>query len=306
MGCCIFWSCLVGLMYTASVCVIALPEHRAKQNGTNISDGKTVLLKAFYMGFNTAAIPLMFLASGDGPVSVVVPVIIASQLLSNMVIQGIAGSLEYDKSKRIGTYVLSAAAAQLIDIGPKDPREKPDVARLLEQPLASAWLVTLAVVTVVSLCAIPKVENLAKTDLKKLGVFGAFIGITAALNNSLSKVAMTVTGPARVVCVLLYPLFGICSTVGSAYGNAGLDNALSVPVFAISQLFFNGLTGLLVWEDYKRLNAPLAYGIVYLLFALGIYLCSSVDVLQEYHLFMRGDGKAQDSETSIYKAMPGT
>merc|ERR1711916_52989 len=139
-------------------------------------------------------------------------------------IQGAVGCLYYSKSMRVGTYILALSAVQLIYVGPSDAENPEDPVGLVSKPLAVGWLT-----------------------------------LMAALNNSLNKVISEVPLAVKVPCLLLYIFMGNMSTVFQAWGNASLNNGLSVPCFSCVQVLLNGLTGIFIWGDLDRTEHWLAY-----------------------------------------------
>lgn len=230
-----------------------------------------------YTVLNIGSVLPLLLATANGPVAIVVPVMLACQLLSNMLAQGIAGSLYYSKSMRVGTYILSIAAIQLIDVGPSNPTVKVDTMELLSKPLSIAWGILMIGSMVLCVCLVPLVNNKSRDSFFKLAVFATIVSVCAALNNSLSKVLTDVSGNTRTATGILYVTAGATSTIASGYGNAGLNNAMSVPVFTCMQVVVNGLTGIFIWGDAERLTNKIAYVGVYALICTGIYLCSTVE-----------------------------
>jgi len=49
---------------------------------------------------------------------------------------------------------------------------------------------------------------------------------------------------------------------------------------SVVQVLANGLSGLFIWGDGERIDTEIAYGLVYVYFFMGIYLCSQVDHVQ--------------------------
>jgi len=274
---CLGLAMLTGTMYTIGVAVVSVPNHRARASNKTLSSCCAGMLTAIYVLLMVAAnIPLV-LATSYGPVAVVVPVAIAFYMLTNMVLQVCMGMSNYDKTMQVGTVVLAIAAIQLVDVGPLDPVEQADPVKLIEEPVAIAWLSVLLFILVSGLVTLPKVIKQGRDSVPKLLSFTAVVGAAAAINNSLSKTLTVIEGPAFGVCIALYIVLGATSSISSAVGNAGLNNAISVPAMSCLQVIANGLTGVFVWGDSDRLSQPTAYVGVYLLFCLGVYLCTSAD-----------------------------
>uniref|UniRef100_A0A6U6GK10 Uncharacterized protein n=1 Tax=Zooxanthella nutricula TaxID=1333877 RepID=A0A6U6GK10_9DINO len=275
---CVAFAVLAGLTYTASVLVLALPDHFAHLHGTEVGARCHMFLMACYVALNVGSVLPLMLSTHNGPVAVTVPVMLASQLLSNMVIQAMAGSSHYSKAMRSGTYVLAIAALELIDVGPSVPEHPSSPLTVVTRPVSVAWLAAMVGCIVVGLLMLPCVHDKSRDNGLKLLAYTAIVSNAAALNNSLSKVVTSATGLTRVATMAGYLLFGATSTLASSFGYAGLNNAVCVPVFTCMQVVVNGLTGLVVWGDAEHLDDPIAYACVYVLILLGIYLCSSIEI----------------------------
>lgn len=274
---CVLFAALTGLVYTIAINVVAVPTYLAEQSGAPLDNKKSALVTSLYTGIYMLSVPVMFCATSKGPVSIVVPVVIASNLLSNMLVQSIVGVTKFSKPARVGTYILSVAAVQLIDVGPTEPKGQVDPVALLEKPMAVAWMMILCGLLVVGALTIPVTKSMGPNNIVKLLAFTALVSIPAAINNSISKVSMALSGPGQAACVVAYFALGNMSTVMSGIGNAGLNNAISVPVFSCVQVMVNGLTGIFIWGDFQRIEKHIAYVMIYFLFCLGIYLSSPSD-----------------------------
>jgi len=273
---------LTGLVYTLSVVTLALPMHWAAKANTTVSHKNMQILTAFYFVFNMGSVIPLCAATANGPVAVVVPVVIASQLLSNMIIQWSAGCLKYTKSMRVGTYVLVVAAVQLTVVGPRDAEQQQNPLELLSRPLAIGWLSLLVVIWIVALVSLKPLNKLGKDSIVKLLAYTAATSIPSALNNSLNKVISEVPWALMILCSIGYIFVGSGATLFQAWGNAELNNSLSVPTFSCTQVIANGLTGIFIWGDLQRTEHYLAYGMIYVLILLGIYMCAQIDLVALY------------------------
>eukprot|EP00928_Gymnodinium_smaydae_P076447 TRINITY_DN59487_c0_g1_i1.p1 TRINITY_DN59487_c0_g1~~TRINITY_DN59487_c0_g1_i1.p1 ORF type:complete len:350 (-),score=25.61 TRINITY_DN59487_c0_g1_i1:169-1218(-) len=305
---CIVFAVVTGLTYTTSVLLLALPAHTAKLRHEEVGKRKQQVLMVLYVCVNAGSVLPLVASTHNGPVAVAVPVMLASQLLSNMIAQVVAGSLTYSKQMRVGTYVLSVAALQLIDVGPTDPAEPIDPFSLLGESTSIAWMLFMAISLVGSALALPFVFHSSQDSLAKLFVYATIIGVSSALNNSLSKCVTLVSGYYAVAFMFLYTCMGATSTIASAYGNMGLNNAISVPVFTCMQVAINGLTGICVWGDAARVPNKIAYSCVYVFIMIGIYLCSSVelDLLTRYLRRVRSTDFHQLGDDANGRCQPST
>ena len=149
---CIAFSALGGALEVMSTMVLAYPEHRAKQ-GRPFS-------KCFMRGAVVVNLLMMLVASvayivGSwyGPVSLSVPVVMASKLLFNLVIVGTVLKMEnFSKDQRVGTYVIALSIFSLPEVGPQ-PVASQDVLALLRLPLSIAWSITLGATMAITILA---------------------------------------------------------------------------------------------------------------------------------------------------------
>jgi len=273
----------------------------AHKRGKELGACTQRVLTLFYALFNIGSVVPMFIATANGPVAVVIPVAIASQLLSNMVIQSHVGALRYSKAMRVGTYILAVAALQLIDVGPADSTDPVSPLLLITQPWSVMWLTLIITLFALGLIGISVFSKEGPNSMPKLMAYTLVIAIPAALNNSLSKLSAEVDVLLKFVIFILYTLLGWLSTVVSAWGNQSLNNALSVPCFSCAQVITNGLTGIFVWGDMARLQDKVAYLMVYVLIVLGIYLCAHVDMVSLF--FSKTQSPVRDSVQDLLDSL---
>jgi len=271
---CIAFAAATGLVYTLAVNTVAVAKQRAK--GELDRRQETCLTVAYSVVITLGVVPL-YVATAHGPVSIVMPVVYAANLLSNLILQSALRVTRFNKSAVVGTWVLSLAAIQLVDVGPKDLPTTSNTLQRMSEPLAIAWMVGLIVAVLCGCIAVPFLRDLPRDDFMKLIAFTVVVSIPAALNNTIIKLCSRLPAVGQIICSVAYFVLGYGSTLASALGHAALDNSLSVPAFSCGQILTNGLTGCFVWGDFERIDDPIAYVIVYVLFALGMYLCCPAD-----------------------------
>ena len=78
---------------------------------------------------------------------------------------------------RVGTYILSLAAMQLIDVGPSESTEKVNLFNVIRMPMASAWILLMMVLMVGGACMLPCVHDASRDSGTKLFAYTAVVSI---------------------------------------------------------------------------------------------------------------------------------
>lgn len=101
------------------------------------------------------------------------------------------------------------------------------------------------------------------------------------LSASIGKVLVKVNRDSQLalfcVLVFVYLLMSLAYFGSSAKAASTVDASLYIPVRCSLQLSLNCITGLVFWEDWRVIDATVAYGMVHVLILLGVYQCSSFD-----------------------------
>ena len=167
---CIGLSAIGGLLEVTSTMCLAFPEYKAKLGKPYSACTQRLLLLANLLLMGVASL-LYIAGSWFGPVSISVPTVMVSKLLSNLVIMGMVLRMaEFPKEQQVGTFCIACAAAAaavanthrssstpapqhsptallipcrcailtLPDVGPKDQPGQ-DATQLLLAPVAVGW-----------------------------------------------------------------------------------------------------------------------------------------------------------------------
>ena len=286
---CIAFSALGGALEVMSTMVLAYPEHRAKQ-GRPFS-------KCFMRGAVVVNLLMMLVASvayivGSwyGPVSLSVPVVMASKLLFNLVIVGTVLKMEnFSKDQRVGTYVIALSIFSLPEVGPQ-PVASQDVLALLRLPLSIAWSITLGAtmaITILAMIVLVVSRRRKGSDAKPRPKLMLLVLVTAqvtsaVIGTSVGKVFAVAEGSIVGVCLGITVLTAVVNVGSLMMAAASCNQGIFVPLQTCATLGVNMVTGLMIWEDQKTITQWVAYFCLYGLMGLGIYLMANADVLEMY------------------------
>jgi len=291
---CLAYACLGGICTTLGVNVLQYKKH-LEQSGRHVStplqDTCSVVLNFLFSGLS---IVFFVLATGYGPVSIAMPVLSGTCLLSNMVVQISLGIEHYSKSMRVGTWVLVFAIVSLVDIGPKDQTFSDPLALLLTIS-GSLAMVGQLVLMILSMIAIASLRAAPPSSMPKIFAFAFLVATSTVVSASVGKLMqMDLGSDVRILCIAVYITLGAISFVGAAAAASETDGSTYLPVRSCVQLLLNAVTGLGVWEDWRTVTSWTAYTCVYILIVLGVYEVSSFDMA---HL-MGGHAEAKESKFS--------
>jgi len=137
------WAALAifsGVVATLASLAITYPAHSHARRGVLQSQtGKGITFSANLV-LSGISILLGIVAAGRGPVAVVFPLSVGSNLLSNMILQLALGIAHYTKNMMTGTLVLATAVMILPDVGPSEVPVGFDAADVLERPAAVVFV----------------------------------------------------------------------------------------------------------------------------------------------------------------------
>eukprot|EP00747_Dinoflagellata_sp_TGD_P206768 gnl/TRDRNA2_/TRDRNA2_80434_c0_seq1.p1 gnl/TRDRNA2_/TRDRNA2_80434_c0~~gnl/TRDRNA2_/TRDRNA2_80434_c0_seq1.p1 ORF type:complete len:401 (-),score=57.31 gnl/TRDRNA2_/TRDRNA2_80434_c0_seq1:45-1247(-) len=274
---CIGVAAFGGFLISLSYNVISFADHRARKRNTTVGSKTKAFLNFVYLLLSLSGILMFVIASKFGPVAVAMPGNVASNLLWNMILQGVAGITEYSKEMRVGNIILVGAAVSLVDVGPTDPEGGIDVISMVTQPLAAAWILASACCTLMCALLLRFVKASRGFSLQMI-VYAVLVAFSNALGATVGKMLTVTSGGLFASCAVLYLLCGVGSLGGGGAAASACDVSIFLPVSQCIQLIVNALTGLCVWGDAARIQAWTAYTMVYFLSILGIYLCSPLNL----------------------------
>merc|ERR1712096_158443 len=175
--------------------------------------------------------------------------------MGNMVVRVGLGIEQYNKSMRVGTWVLLFAVLCLINVGPSD-QEYPDPLGLFTTlPGMTVSIVQLAFL-VLGFVFIAVTRQASRQSIVKICSYGMVVATATAVGASVGKVMqMPDCGVvARVLLALLYVVCGIISFGMAAIAATECDDSVYLPVRCCLQLLVNAATGMCVWQDWRVIN----------------------------------------------------
>jgi len=279
------WAALAifsGVVATLASLAITYPAHSHARRGVLQSQtGKGITFSANLV-LSGISILLGIVAAGRGPVAVVFPLSVGSNLLSNMILQLALGIAHYTKNMMTGTLVLATAVMILPDVGPSEVPVGFDAADVLERPAAVVFVACSFVCVGLGLSIILR-GTVKDNNGVLLFIYTVVNGSATVLSTSISKlVQMHLSLHVQVPMLMLYVLLGAFCLGMAAIANATLqDPSVFVPVGAGVNLVLTFMAGLCIWGDWGRLEHKLSYIMVYILVVLGTYSVSSFDFLSK-------------------------
>lgn len=183
-----------------------------------------------------------------GPVSLVGPVFLSSQLLVNLLVFGCLLGLEmFTKDMQIGTYIVVIAVIMLPIVGPA-AQDDQDIATLLETWYALIWSTLLLVgMTISSILMIAL--NVAKLqEQKAILLLLSARATTFAVNLTASKVMIMKTNTfIFATAIFLKVTSGAMQTFAIVVQSTAVTQAKFIPLNASALIIVNALTGMVIW-----------------------------------------------------------
>lgn len=271
---------LAGLVQVLSVWVVSYPEHYKNTTKKDIHPllhnlivPLNIMAQAFAGLCNTAS-------AFYGPVSCVVPIAIASQLVWNIIVfDCFTGMEKFDKPARVGAIIIAIGAFMIPIVGPKPQNQ--NVIELFESGSAILWSVFLLAVVLISLYI-----NIFFVSAKKIDGYTAFTSLLAARVSSAVVCTSCSSSFASLVgfdLALPLFLFILCTFVmgHSTYLQAVVNQKTFVPAVACTTQIVNSLTGLIIWRDNLTIQSWSGYLAMMFQFLLGVYLTINIDIVQD-------------------------
>lgn len=269
-----------GLMQVLSVFIVAYPKHCQNESNKKIHPIIYKLILPLNIMAQASAGLCNTAAALFGPVSCVVPIAIASQLVWNIIVFDCLTKIEtFDKSARVGAVIIALGAFMIPIVGPKPQNQ--NVLELLEATSAILWTLFLIIVVFISLYI-----NTYYVSTKEVGGNIAFISLLAArvasavLCTSCSSSFASLRGFSLMISFLLFVL---CTYVmgHSTFFQAHVNQKTFVPAVACMTQIVNAMTGLIVWRDNLTIQSWSGYSAMMVQFLLGVYLTINIDLIQD-------------------------
>ena len=212
-------------------------------------------------------------ATWYGPVSLVGPVFLSSQLLANMVVFGILLGLEmFTKDMRVGTYIVVIAVILLPIVGPT-AQEGQNVSALLETWYSLLWIAIQLFVMTASSILLLLLDMSALHEWQAMCILLSARATAFSINLTVSKaMIMNVDYIILAMSILLKMLSGAIITYALVVQSTAVTQAKFVPLNASALIIVNALTGMVVWEDWRVIGNWVGYICVFVQLVLGNYL----------------------------------
>ncbi|KAL1524780.1 hypothetical protein AB1Y20_019662 [Prymnesium parvum] len=282
---CILFSALGGLLEVTSTMCLAYPEFRRKQ-GVKYSLTFERLMLVANLAIMVFASLAYITGSWFGPVSLSVPVVMVSKLLSNMGIMGLILRMDnFSREQQVGTYCITCAILALPDVGPSDQPEL-DALDLVQAPAAVAWTIACFVATglcclmMISLARRPK--DTPPSVMVSLVTYVTAQVMSAVISTSASKMFPLLGGFTLLLAFAVAGVAAIVNVVSLILAATAVDQAIFIPSTTCFTLLTNMATGLLLWEDWRVIDRWMAYIMLHLIMTLGIVLLAPNDAIQQY------------------------
>jgi len=272
---------LAGCCQVLAVLILAYPEfHKGKGNKLNASLEKVLVPLNILFQFIVGA--LNTISTWFGPVSIVMPMRISSQLLFNMLFFESLGIEEFTKDIRVGTFIVVTAAFNLPLVGPTVQQDQ-NVVKILEHWPSEVWALLLTVLAVMSgsysirfffikFRGGGNITHRYKTSI----LLTAHVACTV-LSTSISKFFVVTSGYALLSAVIGFLFCSVILLVVAILQATEVEQNSFVPESACGIQFVNAITGLIIWQDWKVVQAWSGYALNMMQVLLGIYLIASTD-----------------------------
>jgi hypothetical protein len=282
MAACMALSSLGGFLEVASTMCLAYPEARKKKGKTGLRRGHTItacqlklllVLNLLLMGVASVA---YIVGSWFGPVTLSVPTVMVTKLLSNLLIMGWVLRMErFSRDQKLGTYCIACAIATLPYVGPVD-QPNTDIRELLSTPLAVAWQAVLLLATIcccLGMCCMQRPPDRRPSPASAMVILVTAQVTAAVIGTSAAKMLPLVGGLLLSVTIGVALFFALINVISLIIAAKAVDQAVFVPLQICGTLVTNMVTGLIVWQDWRVIGPPsawVAYFSVHLIMLLGI------------------------------------
>ena len=271
---CILLSALGGAVEVTATAVLAYREADERRTGKEWRK----LAQSLALGCNVAlqlvsSIVGNLFATWYGPISIVGPIFLSSQLLANMLVFGwLLGLESFNKDMRIGTYIVVTAVVLLPIVGPT-AQDGQNIEELLSTLPSLVWTcLNVGSMFVGTACLL--LLDIANLKQSYRMVLLLIVRATAfTVNLTVSKVfVLNVSATLLAVSILLKVLSGAIITYALVLQSTSVSQAVFAPLNASALIFVNAVTGMLIWQDFLVVSSWLGYSCVFVQLVLGNYL----------------------------------
>lgn len=265
-----------------AILALAFPEHLRSKKNAKFSSAEETLFYALNIFCQILSGIISTAATWFGPVSVMIPINVAAQLLFNMIFFGSLGIEKFPKDVMVGTCVVATAALLLPYVGPQ-PQQNQNVVKLFEEFNAECWIIFLTGVTLISgFFCIRWMGEKQQTGVVKhqykesiLMIAKIFSGV---LSTSLSKFLVGTSGLGFVITFVGFVWCSLLIAAVSILQATEVDQGKFVPMSAVGTQILNAATGLIIWQDYLSIQSWYCYIMVLIQIVLGVYSIASIDI----------------------------
>ena len=270
---------LGGMFQVLSVLILAYPEHLKQTRGKDFKKpmrGVLVPINVFVQLFNGAATTG---AAIFGPVAIIMPVTVSSQLLFNILIFGSLGMEEFGKDVQVGTFIVVLGAVLLPVVGP-DVQQDQNIMELITAPEAFAWTSFLFIGVCISGVSCFGCVNTKRWKSESVPVYVTLAVarvFSSVLSASLSKTLALVSGIPLLTVICGFLICGFVLGTSVVLQATKTEQKLFVPLVSCLTQITNAATGLILWEDWKVVKSWVGYSAITVQIVVGVYLISSLD-----------------------------
>lgn len=221
----------------------------------------------------TSSIVGNLFATWFGPVSLVGPVFLSSQLLTNLILFGSILGLEmFTKDMRIGTYIVVISVILLPVVGPA-AQENQNVTALLEAWYSLLWLTVLLAGMMLSFILLVVLNVAALQEWQAISLLLCARATAFSVNLTVSKVFIMDISPMMLgISIFLKMASGGIITYALVVQSTAVAQAKFIPLNASALILVNAMTGMIIWQDYNVVGSWVGYVCVFAQLVLGNYL----------------------------------
>ena len=271
---------LGGVLEVFATAILAYPDAREKQ-GIKVSPMTQRLALVGNVIFQIlASLSGNLFATWFGPVSLVAPIFFSAQLVANMLIFGFLLGLEnLSREMQVGTYVIVVATILLPIVGP-GIQEGQNAQYLLTKSYAIVWSLILVGGMLGSSIFVFGVSKCTKISNYKMWTKMVILLIARVscftLNLTASRVFVLQPGTALIaISIVIKIVSGAIYTWAIVVQSTEVVQSKFVPLNTTCVMLVNGITGVIIWEDWRVVVSWTGYMCVFLLLALASYLLLS-------------------------------
>jgi len=290
---CILLSALGGSIEVLATAILARKDANERQTGKEWSRPAAICALASNVTLQlVSSITGNLIATWYGPVSIVGPIFLSSQLLANMVVFGyLLGLEEFIKDMRVGTYVVVTAVTLLPVVGPT-AQDDQNVSELLSSVPALAWSCLNVGCMFAALLSLLLLDVSALKESYRMLLLLVTRATAFTVNLTVSKlVILDISTALLVVSIFLKVTSGAIITYALVIQSTAVSQAKFAPLNASALILVNATTGMIIWQDWRVVSSWTGYCCVFVQLVLGNYLLlGDVDLLSpENQKYGRGE-----------------